>query len=328
MASATHKMRRSPDQELPDLVVPDGMQHQTFPAMGTTISMLLPNETALPAGARVRSLFAAWEETLSRFLPSSELSALNRDSGTPSTISPLLSNVLSAALDAAWATGGLYDPTLLSQLTQLGYDRSFDTLPDTMPANEHPDAPGGQWRQIKFDRPNRRVTLPLGTALDFGGIAKGMAVDSAIDVLRAIGVSAALINAGGDLSVYGLPTDADAWPIAIQGPRGETWTIPLHHGAMATSGIARRRWRQGDDERHHLLNPATGLPVQGSLWSASVVAARCRQAEVAAKAAFILGPAAGVQFLHEQRLAGMLVEESGRRHIAGEWPRTAGRAPL
>jgi thiamine biosynthesis lipoprotein len=235
----------------------------------------------------------------------------------------LLWDVLNAALAAAWASDGLYDPTLLPQLVQLGYDRSFDTLPDLVPARANPPAPGGRWREITLDRARRRVTLPVGTALDFGGIAKGMAVDAALERLRAWGVGAALVNAGGDLAVHGLPPHAAAWPVAVAGNGAETRTVALHHGALATSGIARRRWRQGGERHHHLLDPRTGLPAQSGLWSVSVVAARCAQAEVAAKAAFILGPEAGARFLHERGLAGLLVEENGRCHAAGAWPRSA-----
>jgi thiamine biosynthesis lipoprotein len=93
---------------------------------------------------------------------------------------------------------------------------------------------------------------------------------------------------------------------------------------MATSGVARRRWHQGTQVRHHLLDPRTGLPALNGLWSVSVVAARCIQAEVAAKVAFILGSEAGAEFLRARGLAGMLVLESGEAHTVGAWPAPMG----
>jgi len=271
----------------------------------------------------VRALFWEWERTLSRFLEHSELSALNRQAGVTVTVSPLLCEVLGAALDAAWATDGLYDPTLLPQLTQLGYDRPFETLPDLVPTLAYPPSPGGRWREISFDRARRRVRLTPGTALDFGGIAKGMAVDAALERLQSAGIEAALVNAGGDLAVHGLPPGEVAWPVAIAGYGDDVWSVPLHHGALATSGTARRRWRQGGERRHHLLDPRTGRPADNGLWSVSVVAARCVQAEVAAKVAFVRGPRDGARFLNERGLAGLLIEEGGRSQIAGAWPRRA-----
>lgn len=327
MALAPRRAGPWPGQEHPDLRVPPGMRRESFQAMGTTVSLLVPEPHARLAGALARSLFWEWEQTLSRFLPHSELSMLNRRSGLPVVVSPLLRDVLAAALDAAQATGGLYDPTLLPQLMQLGYDRSFETVPEVVPTDLFPPAPGGRWRWISLDRARRLVKMPAGTALDFGGIAKGMAVDATLERLRAVGVTAVLVNAGGDLAVYGLPPDDEAWTVAVSGPRGETWTVPLHHGALATSGIARRRWRQGGAWRHHLLDPRTGLPAEMGLWSASVAAARCVQAEVAAKAAFMLGAEAGARFLRQRELSGLLIEEDGPGHAIGAWPSSQPEKP-
>lgn len=230
--------------------------------MGTTISLVLPAAHADAGLAAVRALFAAWERCLSRFQPESELSRLNCGGGRPTSVSALLFTVLTTALAAAQATDGIYDPTLLNALVRLGYDRSFEQLPALLdaprPAAAPPTPAGGGWRRIQVDRAARRVTLPVGVALDFGGIAKGMAVDAAIARLRELGVPHALVNAGGDLAVLGLPPGMDAWPITIEG-RDTRWTVPLRSGALATSGIGRRHWRQGEHERHH-LNAYTRSP--------------------------------------------------------------------
>jgi thiamine biosynthesis lipoprotein len=146
-----------------------------------------------------------------------------------------------------------------------------------------------------------------------------MAVDAALERLQQSGVSAAMVNAGGDLAVLGLPPAAEQWPIAVPG-RERFWTLPLHHGAVATSGIARRHWWQGNTFRHHLLDPRTGLPAQTDLWSVTVAAARCEQAEVAAKVAFILGSQQGADFLRKHRISGLLVHEDGTWETVEPWP--------
>jgi thiamine biosynthesis lipoprotein len=297
------------------------MVRERFRAMGTTISLLLPAEQAGVGAPAVRDLFARWEGTLSRFLPESELSALNGRAGVPVPVSPLLFDVVATAVAAAQATNGLFDPALLHQMTQLGYDRSFETLPLRLPGNFALAWPGGGWRGIVLDPERRRITLPRGVGLDLGGIAKGMAVDAALDHLQALGIDTALVNAGGDLAVRGLPLggEAESWPIRVP-QRDGTWTISLHHGTLATSGVARRRWRQGDEERHHLLDPRSGLSTHNGVWSVSVAADRCVQAEVAAKVACILGPSVGAAFLTAQGLSGVLVQESGEWDTAGSWP--------
>ncbi len=314
-----------PSQELEPLngyVLPTGMARSQFHAMGTTISLLLP-QAQLSAGAEaVQQLFAEWEQTLSRFLPESELSRLNSRAGYSVASSPLLFMVLEKAIAAAQATDGLYDPTLLQNLQSIGYDRSFERIESmSLQATGPVQAvrQGGAWRQIRLNREKQRVTLPAGVSIEFGGIAKGMAVDAAIERLNGLGVSAAMVNAGGDLAVLGVPPVERQWDIAIPG-KAQRWTLPLTQGAIATSGIARRHWQQGEQQRHHLLDPRTGLPAQNEMWSVTVVAAHCMQAEVAAKVAFVLGMQEGSAFLQQRGLAGMLTRENGNWTTAGPWP--------
>lgn len=314
-----HKSNQSAALTPPEYITPAGMQRGEFRAMGTTISVLLPIHQATEGIQIVRSLFTAWEEALSRFLPESELSQLNQQTGLSIAVSDLLYHVLTTALKAARSTQGVYDPTLLNQIEQIGYDRTFDALSPNMAESNFPIEPGGGWHNIKVDHDQQRVTLPLGTRLDFGGIAKGMAVDAALAALRQHGISSALINAGGDLALLGRLPDAELWPIAIPGRR-HFWTIPLSPCAVATSGIDRRRWLQGSTLRHHLLDPRTGIPVQNTLWSVTAVADRCEQAEIAAKAAFILGPRQGADLLRQHRIAGLFVHKDGNWETVGPWP--------
>jgi thiamine biosynthesis lipoprotein len=303
------------------LPLPGGMRRVGFRAMGTEVSVVGEAATAAALAAEVAGLFERWEQALSRFRPDSELSRLNARAGRPVVVSELLLGALSAALAAARATAGLYDPTLLRTLERLGYDRSFEQVPAEVAAPAGAIAPGGAWRRLRLDERTRTVTVPAGAGVDLGGIGKGLAVDAAVELLRAGGVAAAMVNAGGDLRVLGTPDGLGSWPVAIDGPAGPR-TVPLARGALATSGIARRRWRQGDRERHHLLDPRSGLPAQTGLWSVTVVAATCAQAEVAAKTAFILGWRAGAGFLADKGLAGLLATDAGEWRPAGSWPRT------
>ena len=204
------------------LVTPAGMTRDEFRAMGTTIVLLLPAKQAQTASGAIHQLFTTWEQTLSRFLPDSELSQLNRHTGTPVIVSHFLFTVLQTALAAAEETGGLYDPTLLHQLIHAGYDRSFDELPEQQPEVSDPSAsiqPGGGWRSICLDPHLRSVTLPAGIGIDFGEIAKGMAVDAALVQLQNLQVESALVNAGGDLAVLGLPPGYTSWPLRYRGER-------------------------------------------------------------------------------------------------------------
>jgi FAD:protein FMN transferase len=125
-----------------EYVTPSGMTQGRFKAMGTTITALLP-ESRADAIEIARSLFDEWEQALSRFLPESELSWLNAHTGQNVITSELLFKVLTSALNAAQATQGIYDPTLLDHMVKIGYDRSFDKLAPVLPSASYDGQPGG-----------------------------------------------------------------------------------------------------------------------------------------------------------------------------------------
>jgi FAD:protein FMN transferase len=286
--------------------------------MGTDVLVVVPAADIEFASCEVEAQFATWEQTLSRFRDDSELSAMNRSRGEPFAASELLLTVVATALDAARGTGGLFDPSLLADLVRVGYDRSFEAVGARIPAGTAPPRGGGSWRGVKLDRAARTIALPPGCALDLGGIAKGMAVDASLELLNALGVETALVSAGGDLAVRSPRPGSRTWPVAVG--EGGNEIVELTSGALATSSSLRRRWLQGDRRRHHLLDPRTGEPARAGLCEVTVAASTCAQAEVAAKAIFVLGPSLGPAFAKRHGLAARLVHGDGRRLTAGPWP--------
>jgi FAD:protein FMN transferase len=287
--------------------------------MGSDVHLLVPERRTADAARAVERLFANWEQVLSRFRPESELSRLNARVGTPVTVGPILLDAVEASLEAARATGGLFDPTLGHELVRLGYDRSFEEIGEAPAAAARPRG-GGAWRGIVVDRSAGVVTLPAGSGLDLGGIAKGMAVDASLELLGSLEIDTALVSAGGDLAVLGLPSGRRAWGVRV-GSDPDGPVVPLARGALATSGTARRRWRQGVLARHHLVDPVTGEPAASGLRRVTVAGGSCRFAEVGATAAFVAGPKLGPCVLARLGLAGLLVTEAGAQVPVGRWPR-------
>lgn len=287
--------------------------------MGTRVEVLVQESQLREAFVLVKRLFETWEAIMSRFRPNSELSRLNQAAGHPVVVSSLLFHVISEALEAARVTDGSFDPTLGLQLSALGYDRTWDAVLAHEPEAPHvafsPSAAG--WRKIHLSQRTHTVHCPPGMALDLGGIAKGMAVDAAIAQLQRVGLVPALVNAGGDLAVVGHPPD-QGWPIAVGDPPGRR--VILWHGALATSGIGRHRWRQGSQMRHHIVDPATGQSVENDVWRVTVAALTAKQAEVAAKVAFVRGPARGLRFLADLGLSGEIELKNGEVRTVGDWP--------
>ncbi len=301
-----------------------------FRAMNTDVLIAVHGRWPF-AGRALRdaaAIVAAYERTLSRFDPQSELSHLNRTPGRAVRVSPLLFAAVRAALAAAAATGGLFDPTVLDALEAAGYDRSFDEI----------GAPGGAatttvtsrvpvrvagWERVQVDPAARTVTLPAGVRLDLGGIGKGMAVDAAADRLRRF--PGALVDAGGDVRVDGHSPEGGPWRVGVQDPRDpdrDLAVLEVVAGGVATSSVMRRRWRQDGEERHHLIDPRTGASARTDVLAATVVAPTATEAETFAKAAVIAGAEDGTRLLERRGLAGLLVLRDGDLHT------TAAMRPL
>ncbi len=260
------------------------LMNARFPAMGTMVRVVAPEKVGSDAFAEavavVRAVFAEVEERLSRFLPESELSVVNTAAGERTEVSPMFASVLRLALDGAEETGGLFDPTILPALVAAGYDRDFDELDGR--SKGAPPGNAGRWAEVELH--DGSVRLPAGVALDFGGLAKGWAVDRAIELLE--GLPWALVEAGGDLAVGGHP---ETLSVGVEDPRapGEhLLEILLNDGALASSSVLRRRWGPG---LHHLIDPRTQRPATTGVLQATVWAPTCAEAEVASKQALLLG---------------------------------------
>ncbi len=309
----------APNADVPSAdVTPDGMRRWSYRVMGATLEVVAP-DSATEAGPLVKALFDDWDLRFSRFRADSELSRVNAAAGRTVAVSDVFIEVIRAAVAAAHATDGLFDPTVGARMIALGYDRTFVELPaDSATGRALAPWTAGAWRSIEIDPLASTVRVPSGTSLDFGGIAKGMAVDAALDLLADQGIGPTAVDAGGDLAVRGTPPSLDAWPIALV-EADDVPAVRIADGALATSSTTRRRWRVSGEDRHHLLDPRTGLPAASGLRSVTVLATSCRVAEVAAKTALLLGREDGERFLATHGLSGVLVTDAGSALPVGRW---------
>ncbi|TAK69886.1 MAG: FAD:protein FMN transferase [Dehalococcoidia bacterium] len=272
-----------------------------FAGMGGTIEVQLVNRGAADADG-IEALFASYERTMSRFLPDSELCALNGAAGAPFEASPVLFDAVRLALEWARATDGTFDPTLLDELEAAGYDRSFEQLAGGVPPRPSPPARhAARWRAIALDETRRAITVPAGVHIDLGGIGKGFTVDRAI---ASLGDGAnAMVNASGDLFAAGDGPEGDGWYVGVANPfemGHDVAVLRVRDRGVATSGSARRHWTAGDRRYHHLIDPRAGVSSDSDLLTVTVVAATATDADVLAKTAYLLGSRDGVRFV-EQR---------------------------
>lgn len=257
------------------------MIHGTFPGMGTTIEVWSDRNELLEVAV---DWFTQFERVCSRFLPDSELSRMNGARERRVVLSPLMASAIAAADRARTITAGLVDAGLGGELTAWGYDTSFvgvTGLDEPPPAvrTDH------GWR-LDGEILEREV----GVQIDLGGIGKGWACDIAIE-----SGWAKVASAGGDIRSADPETR-----VPVVDPWGATVAnVALGVGALATSSTARRRWRVGSGQAHHLIDPRTSAPARTPILSSTVVAETAVEAEAGAKAVLILG-ADGLQWAERQ----------------------------
>jgi FAD:protein FMN transferase len=239
----------------------------------------------------IEGLFAERERVFSRFLPDSELSRVNAAVGRPTRVSQTFADMFSLAIDAARETDGLVAPTLGRALEAAGYDRDFAALEDGPPA---PADTAMQEDTVWLS--GRWMIVPEGVRLDLNGVVKGRTTDDALALMRGDG----FVSAGGDLAARG--------PVVAALPVGGT--VRLVRGALATSGTDRRRWSRGGRLQHHLIDPRTGGPCESPWEQVTVCGLSCVGADIAAKAAFLLG-ADGPAWLDARGLPGRFVSAAG-----------------
>jgi FAD:protein FMN transferase len=285
------------------------MRAEAFRAMGSAASVSVVGngpELLSLAHARVEALEARW----SRFLPTSEVSALNAARGAPRVVSAETFELVARGVDAWRLTSGRCDPTVLGDVLRAGYTTSFDARPAVAHASATTLTRG--CAGIVLDAGTRTVQLPAGTGFDPGGIGKGLAADLVVAELLAAGAEGACVNLGGDVRVAGTPPEA-SWAVAIEHPirPDPAAVVHLADGAVATSSRLGRRWATSRGPAHHLIDPVSGRPAEVSVAAATAVAATGWQAEALAKAAFLAGAPAGAALLEDLGAAGLLVDDDG-----------------
>jgi FAD:protein FMN transferase len=303
------------------------LERVAFRAVGTECSAAVTTGAADVRRARralaaAQAEVAACEAALSRFDPSSDLSRLNRDSGSWVIVGERLVEALRLALRARVATRGRFDPTVLPALVAVGYDRSFELL------EERPPRQADGWRAgaaVEVDEHVGRARIDAGAALDLGGIGKGYAAARALEAMRDAwsALPGGLVDLGGDLALWGSTPEGGPWRIDVADPRSPGATagrLLLSGGGVATSGRDVRRFGPGRS-LHHLIDPATGEPAKPGPLTVTVVAAHAAEAEAHATALAISGPAdARSQVAANPKIAALVVPRVGEPYGLGALP--------
>lgn len=304
---------------------------QSRNAMGTVFAIHLYAESEPQALSFFEVAFEEverLEETLSKFRPSSEICRINRLAATkPVTTDPEVFSLVEQSLFYSEQTAGAFDITVGPLMRTWGFFRAEGHFPDEQELNAVRERTG--FEKVLLNRDARTISFAIpGMELDLGAIGKGYAVDRAVEILREESVSAALVVAGSS-TVYalGTPPEEDGWKIHVPDPLDRTRkisTVKLRDQAISTSGNYERFFELDGRRYCHVMDPRTGIPVEGVLQT-TLIGSDGAMTDAVSNALFVLGTD-GEKLLSNFEQAGVLsVLTDGReqRILKWNWPDAA-----
>ena len=256
------------------------------PHLGTFVSITVyaEPEKARPAINAAFAEFRAVDALLSIHRDDSALARAN--AGGP--VNAELQAVLEKSLAIARHTDGAFDPTIRPLAALWGFIKKegyrLPTADELRTVLTKVD-----YRKVDL-RNGRLLFAAQDMSIDPGGFGKGYAVDRAIAALQRHGITRAMVKAGGDLRVIGLPPGQRHWTVYLEDPKkkGNRVAVQLKSGAMSTSGNYENFFEIAGQRYGHLLDPRTGRPIQ-AIAACTLTAPTCFESDAYATAACVLG---------------------------------------
>jgi thiamine biosynthesis lipoprotein len=300
-------------------------------AMGTVFTVAAYGADARQLAEVVNEAFEEIDRVdaqMSNYQPQSELSSINRHAATESVlVEPQLFRLLEDSLRYGEETGGAFDITVGPLMRAWGFFRGRGRMPARSEIHGALEKVGCQ--HVHLDPATRTIRFDTsGIEIDLGGIAKGYAVDRAVDILRTYGVTQALVSSGtSTIYALGAPPHDHAWRITIRDPfdaekAGDV--VFLKNFALSVSGNYEKFFELDGKIYSHILDPRTGRPAE-NLLSTAVLAPLATQADALSTALFVLGVEGGRRYLSAHpNLAAVFYQPADS---PGVFKRTLARSP-
>lgn len=285
--------------------------------MGTIVDITVLDTSETAANDAIEAAFAEIGRIADIFYegnPESPIYAFNHRLGNQLVMSSEVLGLVQRSIDISGKTEGAFDITIGALLPLYQFNGDSLVPPDEKAIQK--SLPNVNFRMLTVDMNNNLLicenkNVQIGT----GAVAKGYAVDRAIDILKLKGVKGAIVNAGGDLRT--LPrSDGRLWRLGIQHPRQHDeilGVLEISEGSVTTSGDYEKFFMYNGKRIHHILNPKTGLPAD-SCQSVTIVAQTTELADALATAMFVLGESKGKEIIRQfPAVEAMWVRADGQR---------------
>ena len=287
--------------------------------MGTRVSVRLWHadaEAAKRAAGAALDEIDRIERLMSTYLADSRISSINRGAATrPVVAGEELFGLIERSVQLSELSGGAFDITYDS--VGRHYDFRARVRPDA--ATISADLALIDYRLIELHSDTHAVRfLADGVRINLGGIAKGYAVERAIQVLLEHGASSGAVTAGGDTRLLGSRQGAP-WIVGVQNPRDDgeiAVRLPLVDEAISTSGDYERYFEEAGVRFHHIISPDSGRSASG-VRSATVIGPDAVMTDGLSTAIFVLGPTAGLELLRRlPDYEGVVIDEQQKLHFS------------
>ena len=258
------------------------------------------------------------ENEMSEWRERTFVSTINQLAGKGTVIVPAeLFNVISAAQKVSDLSGGAFDISWAAMRGLWKFTKGEEQVPSAEDISKK--LPLINYKNIALNESKKSVSLKReGMAIGLGGIAKGYAVDKAMDILVKQGINNAIIKAGGDMRIQGT-NDGKPWDIGIQHPRDKSkvlGALHLSNVSVSTSGDYEHYFIKDGVLYHHIIDPKTGMPAR-RCQSVTILAPDTMTSDALSTAVFVLGPEKGMQLIQLlPGIQGIIVDSNGKIHYS------------
>ena len=249
---------------------------------------------------------------------SSAVHALNHAEGSEVTLDPAIVDMLTVAKQVWEQTNGALDLTVYPIVKAWGFIDSAHTVPTAAEVEQLKTVPC--FGDVNIDI--HTVTMPAGTEISFGAVAKGAMAERSKLILGDYGIKHAFLSLGGNVQTIGTKPDGSLWRIGVQDPNnlsGHLGIVSVGEMAVVTSGSYQRYFEQNGKLYHHIIDPATAAPAESGLLSVTILCESGTMADALSTAMFILGEEAALDYWRTYGGFDMiLVTEDNRVVVVGE----------
>lgn len=278
-------------------------QKVTTKLMGSVFELIVTADTKTAAQGFIEEgiqEIKRIESLLTEFAATSITALINQNAGiSPVEVPEEVYQLLKRIQHLSKITQGSFDITVGPLKKLYNFKQQDFTFPDKKKIRDTLKKVGYEFLQLLEN--NKVYLSQKGMQISFAAIGKGYAADCVRKLWKEKNAEGGVINASGDLTVFGKRANGDLWKIGISHPDDRNqmvFSIPMQHGATATSGDYEQYFTKNDIRYSHTIHPKTGLPLTG-IKSVSIIHSSAELCDALATAVYVMGADAGIHFINQ-----------------------------